>query len=242
MQANLFIGCAGWSIPRNSAGQLPVDGTHLQRYAARFSVVEINSSFYLHHRASTYARWAESVPADFRFSVKMPKQMTHELRLRVSAELLEKFLAEVSGLAAKLGCLLLQLPPSLQFDAAVAQDYLAELRRYTTAAVVCEPRHATWFTPQAEELLRDYQIGRVAADPPCVELASSPGAWDQTVYYRLHGSPRTYYSAYDVDYLAALAKQLAAAPGQQVWCIFDNTALGAAMENALQLLTLVGQA
>jgi uncharacterized protein YecE (DUF72 family) len=242
MQTNIFIGCAGWSIPRSSAGQFPADGTHLQRYAARFAAVEINSSFYRPHRASTYARWAESVPADFRFSIKMPKQITHELRLRVSAELLEKFLAEVSGLAAKLGCLLLQLPPSLQFDAAVAHDFLALLRRRTTAAVVCEPRHATWFTPKAEELLREHQVGRVAADPACVELASSPGAWCETVYYRLHGSPRTYYSAYDAAYLEALAQQLAAARGRQVWCIFDNTALGAATENAQQLLTLVGQA
>lgn len=239
MEPGILIGCAGWNIRRDMAQHFPAAGTHLQRYASRFPAVEINSSFYRPHRTSTYARWADSVPADFRFAVKMPKQMTHELRLQVPAELLDKLLAEVSGLGAKLGCLLLQLPPSLQFDAAVAGEFLAALRARTPTAVVCEPRHATWFTPEAEVLLREHKVGRVAADPTCVELASLPGAWDQTAYYRLHGSPRTYYSAYDADYLAALAKQLTASPSEQVWCIFDNTALGAATENALQLQRLL---
>jgi uncharacterized protein YecE (DUF72 family) len=135
--------------------------------------------------------------------------------------------------------LLLQLPPSLQFNAAVAEDFLAALRGQTATPIVCEPRHATWFTPQAEELMRARRVGRVAADPACVELALSPGAWSSTAYYRLHGSPRTYYSAYDAHYLAALAKQLTAAPSEQVWCIFDNTALGAATDNALQLVTMI---
>lgn len=236
MTSRILIGTAGWNIRRDSADHFPDSGSHLQRYAARFPAVEINSSFYRPHRTSTYVRWSQSVPEDFRFSVKMPKQITHELRLKVPNEIVEKFLTEVAGLGEKLGCLLVQLPPSLQFaeDAAVA--FFAGLRRQTGVAIVCEPRHATWFEPQADEMLRDHRVGRVAADPFCVSLAALPGGWPETVYFRLHGSPRTYYSAYDTKYLDTLALHVRETSADVIWCIFDNTALGAATENALELL------
>jgi len=140
MAQRILIGTAGWNIRRDSAQHFAESGTHLARYAARFQAVEINSSFYRPHRTSTYARWADSVPSEFRFSVKLPKQMTHELRLNVSAELMEKFLAEVAGLGEKLGCVLVQLPPSLDFDPSIVASFLTSLRNRTQVAVVCEPR------------------------------------------------------------------------------------------------------
>jgi uncharacterized protein YecE (DUF72 family) len=78
----LRIGCAGWSLRAEQAALAPSDGSHLERYARVFDAVEINSSFYRPHRPQTYARWAESVPADFRFAVKMPKAISHGKRLR----------------------------------------------------------------------------------------------------------------------------------------------------------------
>src|ERR1700735_1262435 len=75
------IGTAGWSIPKYCAGEFPVGGSGLERYAARFNCTEINSSFYRPHRRTTYERWAHSVPAGFRFAVKLPKAITHERRL-----------------------------------------------------------------------------------------------------------------------------------------------------------------
>ena len=78
--SSIRVGCAGWSIPREHADRFPEEGSHLARYAGRFPAVEINSSFYKPHRPATYARWAASVPADFRFSVKVPKLATHERR------------------------------------------------------------------------------------------------------------------------------------------------------------------
>jgi uncharacterized protein YecE (DUF72 family) len=87
------------------------------------------------------------------------------------------------------------------------------------------------------DLLARLRIARVAADPARVPAAAEPGGWMGMVYYRLHGSPRTYYSAYSEEYLAALALKIQgdAAAGRQVWCIFDNTTLGAATGNALNL-------
>lgn len=162
--------------------------------------------------------------------------MTHELRLNVPSDVIQGFLAEVAGLREKLGCLLLQLPPSLQFEPDMAASYLAGLRRQTNIAIVCEPRHATWFTPQAGGLLHEHRVGRVAADPAVVPLAAIPGGWPETVYYRLHGSPRMYYSSYDAAYLTTLAERIKVTRADAIWCIFDNTALGAATDNALELL------
>ena len=229
------VGCAGWSLPRALWPEFPADGTHLQRYAARFNAVEINSSFYRPHQAATYARWAASVPEHFRFSVKLPKAITHQQRLVGCAGLLDDFLAQAGGLGEKLGCLLVQLPPSLAFDAAVAQDFLQRLRERHSGPVALEPRHASWFRAPADALLDAWQAGRVLADPVVHDAGRRPGGFAGLVYVRLHGSPRMYYSAYDRAVLDALVArlQLAAAPGADVWCVFDNTAEGAAVEDAL---------
>jgi uncharacterized protein YecE (DUF72 family) len=232
------IGCAGWSIPRQHAARFPERGTHLERYARRLPAVEINSSFYRPHRPDTYARWAASVPAGFQFAVKVPRAITHTRRLIDIAEPLGQFLTEIRELGEKLGPLLVQLPPSLRFDTEVANGFFAALRVRFAGGVVCEPRHASWFTADAERLLDTMQVARVAADPAPVPQAALPGGWAGLVYYRLHGSPEMYASAYSEAYLETLAQTLAsAAQTAPAWCIFDNTALGAATANALDLWT-----
>src|SRR5690349_2461308 len=110
------IGTAGWSIPRVTAAELPSAGSGLQRYAARFNCTEINSSFYRPHQPKTYARWATTTPAGFRFALKLPKAITHEARLVEVGDRLAAFREEASGLGDKLGPLLVQLPPSLAFE------------------------------------------------------------------------------------------------------------------------------
>ena len=238
LPAPVLVGCAGWTLPPAVHPAFPAEGSHLQRYAAVFHAVEINSSFYRPHRPATYARWRDAVPPGFRFCVKLPKAITHERRLVDAEDALAAFLAEAGALGEKLACLLVQLPPSLAFDAATADGFFAALRAATAAAAVCEPRHATWFTPEAGALLERWRIARVAADPARVPAAAEPGGWPGIAYHRLHGSPRTYYSSYDDAYLDALAARVAqdAAAGREVWCIFDNTAAGAAAQNALALL------
>jgi uncharacterized protein YecE (DUF72 family) len=232
-----YIGCAGWSVPKAAAASFPREGSHLQRYAARFDCVEINSSFYRPHRPATYARWAASVPDSFRFSVKMPRSVTHHARLVGVSSQLDEFCSQVAALGHKLGCVLVQLPPSLAFERSVASRFLAMLRRRHDGTVAVEPRHPSWFGAAADAVLIEYGASRVAADPSVVPAAADPGGDTRAAYFRLHGSPKIYYSTYPDDWLARLAKRLDGlhADGVECWCIFDNTALGAATTNALDL-------
>jgi uncharacterized protein YecE (DUF72 family) len=237
MTTTFHIGCAGWSIPKVYSGDFPSEGSHLQRYSGRLNAVEINSSFYRPHRRTTYARWSETVPAEFRFSVKMPRAITHDARLVASGKLLDRFFDEISALEQKLGCILIQLPPSFRFDRGVARRFLKTLRHRFDGSCVVEPRHATWFDGNANELLAEFDVGRVAADPAVVPVAARPGGSEKIIYYRLHGSPKIYYSEYGPDYLKTLVGQLrmAGKNAQGVWCVFDNTALGFATGNALEV-------
>jgi uncharacterized protein YecE (DUF72 family) len=241
-QRTLRIGTAGWSLPRGVASFFPPSGSHLQRYAAVFNAVEINSSFYRSHRRETYARWAATVPSGFRFSVKLAREITHDLRLRACASPLRKFLGEIEGLGARLGCVLIQLPPSFAFERAPVTRFLTLLRRHFDGNAVVEPRHATWFEPAVEDTLRAFDIGRAGSDPALCADAATPMASRRVAYRRLHGSPRMYYSSYDEAFLEAVAADLAAhgSRTRDGWCIFDNTAHGHATANALRLVELTG--
>ena len=230
------IGTAGWSIPRAAAFRFDSAGTHLQRYSRRLDCAEINSSFYRPHAATTYAKWRDSTPPGFRFAVKIPRAITHELKLQNAQEPFVTFLAQTDGLGDKRGPLLLQLPPSLSFDGSVVTAFLDVVRRVYDGPIVCEPRHATWFSPLVTSLLERYGVTRVVADPPLVPDAATPAGWPRVAYFRLHGSPRTYWSRYDENAITTLAEAIGSiSTAEQVWCVFDNTASGAAIENAWEL-------
>src|SRR5437660_1428160 len=98
----------GPATPRRPAGRTP-----LRRHGA----------------PAAYGRWAASVPAGFRFAVKVPREITHRRRLADVAELLDRFLAEAGALGDRLGPLLVQLPPRLPFDADVVKAFFIGLRR-----------------------------------------------------------------------------------------------------------------
>lgn len=193
MLRQVRVGCAGWTIPRHASLAFPVGLNHLNRYSQVFNCCEINSSFYRPHKITTWQRWAASVPYEFRFSVKVPRTITHEAKLVGSSKLLLNFLDQIRHLNDKLGAILVQLPPSLEFNSEQATAFFSHLRRHYIEDVVCEPRHRSWFTDRADKTLRDFEIARVASDPACMPIASTPGGATALAYFRLHGSPRTYY-------------------------------------------------
>lgn len=234
-----YVGTSGWSLARSVAPGSAPGLTGLERYAEYFNCVEINSTFYRLPRPSTLERWRDSTPAGFRFAAKMPRAITHEAALDVSAREVNEFCKLMTRLEPKLGPLLVQLPPSLSFDALLARRLFAQLERAGAGQVVLEPRHPSWFSPRVEELLIRHRVARAAADPARGASPLEPAGCRDFAYFRWHGSPRMYFSSYPPEALTALARQirtLGAAPSQpDVYCFFDNTALGAAAINALSL-------
>lgn len=231
------VATAGWSIPAKVAKDFPAQGSQLQRYAAGMNGVEINSSFYRPHRPQTYERWAASTPEHFRFAVKCPKQITHEARLEGATGLLSRFAGEAALLGDKWAVLLVQLPPSLAFDARVAGRFFEQAHGVFQGALVCEPRHLSWFTPEAERLLCDSEVARAGVDPAKWPGASEPGGWPGLRYFRWHGSPRIYWSPYEEAWLRERAEALPRDAAS--WCVFDNTASGAALQDALRFQALL---
>lgn len=240
--AHVRIGCAGWSIASVHAPLFDDGESMLARYATRFDCVEINSCFYRPHRRQTYERWARTVPAHFRFSAKLPRAITHEARLVDADEVMLRFLDEVGGLGDRLGGLLVQLPPSLAFDARVVDAFFERLRTRTDVPLACEPRHRSWFVPALDALWARYGVARVAADPARVPGAGEVGGRGAWHYWRWHGSPKIYYSAYDDAALRMLADDVLAhaTSGREAWCILDNTAAGHAITDAAALQALCG--
>jgi uncharacterized protein YecE (DUF72 family) len=246
--SSMRIGTAGWTLSREAAEHFPGEGQHLHRYARVLRCAEINSSFHRPHRPSVYERWAASTPADFRFAAKLPRTITHDARLRRTREPLARFLDEVTGLGNRLAVLLVQLPPSFEFEARPVRAFFRLLGDSFGGAVVCEPRHASWFTPPVDRELAALRIGRVAADPARSLEAARPGGWlgpdgdgrGAVLYHRWHGAPRVYWSRYEPSWLQDRADELRAwSPDAERWCVFDNTASGAAISNALELRALV---
>lgn len=229
------IGTAGWAIPAGVRDQFPLEGDGLERYAARLRAVEINSTFYRRHRISTLERWAAATPADFRFAVKAPRDITHRRKLENCEDLLSELAADLRGLGDRLGPVLFQTPPSLAFDEKRAGSFLDVCQSLLTTVVVLEPRHASWFTPAVDRWLASRQVARVATDPEPAPGAGQPGGSAIQVYFRLHGSPDMYRSAYGRDRLKTILRSIEAAGAVKAepWVIFDNTASGAAAADAL---------
>ncbi|QHC36753.1 DUF72 domain-containing protein [Komagataeibacter xylinus] len=237
---SIRVGIAGWSSfsPMAKALQLPVTGTQLERYASYFSTVEINTSFYRPHRRTTYMRWAASVPPAFRFSVKLPRTITHERRLVDCQALIDRFAEETDGLGEKRGPVLVQFPPSFAYSGDIAVRFFHDLRGRFSGPIVVEPRHESWFQPAIDHMLAGLQISRVAADPARPAPAAQPGGWSGLAYFRLHGTPDIYKSRYTQAAVKAHAEVIAAlaARGTEVWTIYDNTAYGAAVQNGFELM------
>ncbi len=224
------IATAGWSIPKTVAHRFPETGSGISRYAAVFNGVEINSTFYRRHRMNTFERWANSVPDDFRFAVKLPREITHGHRLHAIGQIFKTFVEELSALNGKLGPLLCQLPSTLEFDGNEATAAFETMREVFPGILVLEPRHTSWAMPSAKQVLTRYAVNRVLADPAPVWPASDFS--EPPRYVRLHGAPRMYYSDYSAEEIRSFEKRLCAGS----WCVFDNTASGAAIQNALAML------
>lgn len=227
-----IVATASWSIPRKVADRFAKEVSGLARYASVFDGVEINSTFYRRHKTSTFARWANAVPDSFRFAVKFPKEISHTRAMKNIAEPFNRFLEGIAPFGKKRGLLLCQLPPSLVFDADVLETAFKTMRNADDGPIVIEVRHKSWASAETLDLLKSYAIDRVLADPapvwPAEDFDKPPK------YVRLHGKPKIYHSSYTDEKISAFSALLA----PDSWCVFDNTASGAAIEDALSMLKM----
>ena len=237
--ADIRVGIAGWSKPPAQRYQRETSQSQLAFYSSRFSCVEINSSFYRPHRPTTYERWRDGTPPGFRFSVKVPRAITHESGLRRVASQVSRFYDEIAYLRPKIKAVLVQLPPTLEYSARIARAFFQTIPRLRGMVIACEPRHESWFTAKADAALCNLEVTRVAADPARCAVAAEAGGKRRFAYYRWHGSPRMYYSKYTDAQLLAFAAGLNRTRAKETWCIFDNTARYHAWDDALRLAGLL---
>jgi uncharacterized protein YecE (DUF72 family) len=258
------IGISGWRYPLWRGPFYPKGLPQREelRYAAqRLNSVEINGSFYSLQRPGLYRTWYEHTPDGFVFAVKGSRYITHMRRLRDLVALANFFASGVLALREKLGPVLWQLPPTLQFDAATVRAFLSGLPQTTVEAAylarhhdqrlsgralthadaerplryAVEVRHPSYETPAFLDLLREHDVA--------VVLADSPGRWPVIHaatatfrYVRLHGAEELYTSGYNDESLEAWAKTIRDWAPADVYAYFDNDVKAYAPRDAMALI------
>ncbi len=188
-----FLGTIGWGYEQWKGVFYPETmpaRQYLAHYARYFNSVEIDSTFYGTPPPERVQLWAQSVPSQFTFSPKTPQQITHEHRL-ARPDLMREFVEVMQGFEAKLGVILIQLPPDFTTaDGEVLVNFLAGLPLGVRYAV--EFRHASWSAPETAGLLRRFNVCWVAADYIIMPRQAVPTA--DFLYLRFlgrHGRYRT---------------------------------------------------
>ena len=162
----IWIGTSGYNYPEWKGSFYPSDlaaAKMLPYYAARFPTVEINYTFYRMPTEKLVAGWAEQVPSPYKFTLKAPRRITHDSRLKDAGESTARFLDVAATLGDKLGTLLFQLPPFLRKNVELLDGFLPLLPPGTRAAF--EFRHESWFDEDV--------FGRLAAKNIAVCIADS---------------------------------------------------------------------
>jgi uncharacterized protein YecE (DUF72 family) len=162
---NFWIGTSGYNYPEWKGSFYPEklpSAKMLPYYAERFSTVEINYTFYRAPNEKIVEGWNKATPEDFKLTLKAPRRITHDRRLRDCGDLVRQFLETASTLGPKLGALLFQLPPNLKKDAALLDVFLDSFPPRVCAAF--EFRHESWLDDEVYERLRTRNLALCVAD------------------------------------------------------------------------------
>ena len=209
--------------------------SRLTYYATIFNSIEFNSSFYKIPKPATVAKWAASVPEQFRFTFKMWKEITHNKGLNFKEEDVVTFFNSINAVNGKKGCLLVQFPPSLgsenigQLGNLLSCIIKSDPERDWTIAV--EFRNNSWYQEEVYELLDFYKTTIVTQDIP---KSATPTLDQETnfIYLRFHGPTGNYRESYSEDFLREFAAQIneCIEEGKTVYSYFNNT-MGDAFNN-----------
>ncbi|HEX3768418.1 MAG TPA: DUF72 domain-containing protein [Puia sp.] len=216
------------------------DKHRLIYYASKFNSIEINSSFYKIPLCRTYKNWAEIVPEDFQFTIKLWQGITHEERFDQND--LIRFFCSIQCLGNKKGCLLIQFPAKAKIDFSGFDHLLENIRKMDPQEdwrLAVEFRHTQWYESEIYEILDEYHAGMVLHDmPKCIPPDLNKNA--DFVYLRFHGEKGDYRGSYSDQYLTNKAKEIRLwlDQGKDVYAYFNNT-IGDAVANLQTLKTLV---
>lgn len=182
--ARYWVGTSGYSYKEWKGTFYPhelPDSEQLRYYADRFASVEINYTFYKMPSVRLLQGWAKEVPERFAFTLKAPRRITHDLRLRDAADVVTDFCEVAGALKERLGVILFQLPPFLKRDTPRLEDFLHQMP--PDFRVAFEFRNASWFTEEVYETLRRFGVALCIADAPEREVPWEPTA--DFGYFRL---------------------------------------------------------
>lgn len=235
---NCKIGCSGYYYPEWKGTFYPYDlpkNQWFEYYCEHFNAIEMNMTFYKFPRAESLQNWYKRSPADFRFSVKAPRVITHFKRLKDSEKYLRDFYSAVErGLRDKLGCVLFQFPSSLSASIGQAERLANMLDR--SVRNVVEFRHVSWWDQEIINELNQASIVMAGMSHP--ELPDAVIQSKPFCYYRFHGVPHLYHSSYDDHTLEHVFSQVTNQNAQESFVFFNNTISGAGLHNAKQFADL----
>lgn len=206
-------------------------------YCQSFNTVELNVTFYRYPKLEALQGWYARSPADFRFTVKAPRLITHYRKFNnAQREARDFYDLAARGLENKLGPVLFQLPPNLVFSEQNLENILGTLDCAFTNVI--EFRHESWWNKQVHQVLRERRIAFCGI--------SYPGLPEEVVrsvpvlYYRFHGVPQLYASGYSSEQMKAVADRIRSFRGlEEVYVYFNNDIHGEAIRNALALSAMV---
>ena len=225
-----LIGTSGWQYRDWRPGLYPANlplRLWLERFAEAFQVVEVNNAFYRLPEKSTFQKWRERTPDDFRFAVKMSRYLTHVKRLQDPAEPVARFLGRAEALGDKLGPVLLQLPPTLKADVDALERTLSRFPSHVQVAV--EPRHESWWIDEVREVLKRHGAALCWADrkgrprTPLWETADFG-------YLRMHEGSAKPWPRYGRSALSSWLDRID--EKTPTWVFFNNDPGGAAVIDA----------
>jgi uncharacterized protein YecE (DUF72 family) len=233
----VFLGTSGWQY-RHWRGRFYPNGLPTSRwlsyYVERFATVEVNNTFYRLPERSTFENWRSGTPEGFVVAVKASRYLTHIKRLRDPADPVELFVDHASGLADRLGPVLLQLPPTLEVDVGLLADALAAFP--TTFRLAVEFRHDSWYRDDVRAALEARGAALCLADRR--EKLLTP-AWRTADwgYVRFHGGIQRPASCYRPEHLEASADVLCDTwrAGEDVFVYFNNDHAGCAIRDVARL-------
>jgi uncharacterized protein YecE (DUF72 family) len=235
-----YVGVSGWNYSDWSvfySGCAP--GERLARCVRHFDAIEVNGTFYRLQSRETFARWRKQTPADFRFTIKGHRYLTHRLKLTHALESIRIQRDPARGLGDKLAAVVWQLPDNFQCDMARLETFVRALRNWRTTRHAIEFRHRSWFDPEVAACLAADRIAVCQSDAPDWPLWKT--VTTDLVYVRLHGHTKLYASRYADSELRTWARRVKRwqRENRDVHVYFDNTARGQAPRDAARLLELI---